>query len=282
MTEKNRPVLSKRLRCITDCVRAVTARYASPPRLADIGCDHGLVPAELIITGDIEHAVASDVKEGPLKAARANAERFGIADRMLFICADGLDGIGADAAEICVITGMGGELIREIIETADLRTAGIQYLVLSPHTKAAALRRYLREAGFTLLSETMAEEEGKCYPILTLSVPPAGRGGKAPEAAGSDCYEICVDTVTKAAGIEAAGALRIAYAYGPVLLARQDAALKRLLVKQRERLSKLLDEIAEHDTAVRTLRQQYRDADHALAVYRADAGKEPPCDAVRS
>ena len=270
---KTRPSLSNRLRCIADCVRAVAARYALPPRMADIGCDHGLVPADLIITGDIDHAVASDIREGPLQAARGNAERFGVSERMLFVCADGLGGIGQNAAEICVITGMGGELIREILATADLRSAGIQYLVLSPHTKAAELRRYLRDAGFTLLSEIMAEEDDKTYPILTLSVLRTENREDAAKEKKNDCYQICIDAIAKAAGYDRPDALRVAYAYGPVLLARRDAALKRFLLKQRERLANLLDEMKDHDADVRSLERSLRDACAALAVYREDASE---------
>ncbi|MBR0172364.1 MAG: SAM-dependent methyltransferase [Lachnospiraceae bacterium] len=267
MTEK-RPALSTRLRCITDCVRAVAARYASPPRLADIGCDHGLVPAELILTGDIGSAVASDVKRGPLKAARENAERFGIQDRMRFVCADGMDGVGQDAAEICVIAGMGGELIRDIVRKADFRAAGMEYLVLSPHTKAAELRRYLREAAFVLLSETMAEEEGRFYPVLTLSVPAPERPKDGSGDIRGDCYRMCTDAVCDAAGYRPADALRVAYAYGPVLLARRDAVLKRYLLKQRTRFQTLLEAAAGRGADAHRLRMQGRDADAALAVYR--------------
>lgn len=267
---RGRPALSGRLRCITDCVRAVAARYAFPPRMADIGCDHGLVPADLILTGDVESALASDVKTGPLEAARENAERFGIQDRMRFVCADGFSGIGRDAAEICVIAGMGGELIRDILTKADLRSAGVRFLVLSPHTKAFELRRYLRENGFTLLSETMAEEEGKFYPVMTLSVPAMERREGKNGDTKVDCYQMCTDAVCEAAGYGPADALRVAYAYGPVLLARRDAVLRRYLLKQRARLEALTETVAEHKPELRSLRRQCRDAGAALAVYRED------------
>ena len=264
------PALSGRLRCITDCVRAVAARYAFPPRMADIGCDHGLVPAELILTGDVESAIASDKKRGPLEAARENAERFGIPDRMQFICADGFSGIGRDAAEICVIAGMGGELIRDILMGADLLSAGVQFLVLSPHTKAAELRRYLRENAFTLLSETMAEEEGKFYPVLTLSVPAMGRREVTNGDIKADCYQLCTDAICDAAGYGEAGALRVAYTYGPVLLARRDAVLRKYLLKQRTRLETLLETLTDHKTDAQHLQMQCRDTGAALAVYRED------------
>ena len=86
--------------------------------LADIGTDHGYVPVCLLQSGKIPFAVAVDVHKGPLESAMNNASRCGVADKMHFVCGDGLHGVLPDEAEDIVIAGMGGELILRIISEA--------------------------------------------------------------------------------------------------------------------------------------------------------------------
>ena len=52
---------------------------------ADIGTDHAYLPIYLLKSDRIKSAVASDINEGPLKSAKANAEEMGVSDRMRFV-----------------------------------------------------------------------------------------------------------------------------------------------------------------------------------------------------
>ena len=56
--------LSKRLECILSLVPE------DVHTAADIGTDHGLVPLALIRRGLCKRVIATDLREGPLKAAR--------------------------------------------------------------------------------------------------------------------------------------------------------------------------------------------------------------------
>ena len=105
--EQNRieraPTLGARLQKCADFVR-------EGKKLADIGTDHGYVPVCLLQSGKIPFAVAVDVHKGPLESAMNNASRCGVADKMHFVCGDGLHGVLPDEAEDIVIAGMGGQL----------------------------------------------------------------------------------------------------------------------------------------------------------------------------
>lgn len=94
--EQNRieraPTLGARLQKCADFVR-------EGKKLADIGTDHGYVPVCLLQSGKIPFAVAVDVHKGPLESAMNNASRCGVADKMHFVCADGLHGVLPDEAE---------------------------------------------------------------------------------------------------------------------------------------------------------------------------------------
>ena len=75
--------LQPRLRAIADLV---------PPgsRLADVGTDHGYIPAALLLEGRIAEAIASDIGREPLEHAARTARQWGVADRMELRLCDGL------------------------------------------------------------------------------------------------------------------------------------------------------------------------------------------------
>ena len=85
-------------------------------RAADIGADHGYLGISLLLHGRAEFVHASELREQPLRRAMENALRFGVADRMRFSRADGLDAIDPDEVDTIVCAGMGGDLIAQILD----------------------------------------------------------------------------------------------------------------------------------------------------------------------
>ena len=61
---------------------------------------------------------------------------------------------------------MGGELIADIIDRAPhLKSHGVR-LILQPMTRAASLRHYLAENGFSVIGESYSADGGKFYVCL--------------------------------------------------------------------------------------------------------------------
>jgi len=56
---------------------AVAGLVPAGVRAADIGCDHGYLSLHLTESGIAAHCIASDVREGPLSAARENVRAAG-------------------------------------------------------------------------------------------------------------------------------------------------------------------------------------------------------------
>ena len=130
---------------------------------ADVGTDHAYLPLFLLERGIIDRAVCSDVNEGPLKSAEANARERGLTEKITFVLTDGakeLSGMGVTDVAIC---GMGGELIRDIIEGAPFLCDRSVRLILQPMTKQAELRRYLASHGFATVGESYSYDAGKYY-----------------------------------------------------------------------------------------------------------------------
>ncbi len=152
--------LGPRLRAIADLV---------PPDcrcLADIGTDHGYVPAALLLAGRVGRAVAADIGAPPLEHARRTAARCGVEDRMDLRLGDGLSVLSPGEADVIVIAGMGGDTIAGILAAAPWSRDG-PLLLLQPMSRACELRRWLPEQGYAVRAETLVQDKGVLYPILS-------------------------------------------------------------------------------------------------------------------
>lgn len=141
-----------------------------PPgvRLADIGTDHGYLPAALILEGAIPSAIAADLRPGPLARARETAVRYGLEDRLSLRLCDGLSGIGPDEADAVVIAGMGGETIAAILEAAPwVRERNIPVIV-QPMSSMPDLRAWLGRNGYCIETEKLCREGETLYTALAV------------------------------------------------------------------------------------------------------------------
>ena len=127
----------------------------------DVGCDHARLAAALALEKKCR-VIASDVKDGPLEAAKRTLTELGVTS-VLTVKSDGLDEI--DYADDVIICGMGGELIADIAERCRFKSESTRF-ILQPMTKADVMRKRLYKAGFELLEEKTAEDGGKIYSVM--------------------------------------------------------------------------------------------------------------------
>jgi tRNA (adenine22-N1)-methyltransferase len=132
-------------------------------RVADVGSDHGLMPAWLRQRNQASFVLATDIVPGPLEAARRMAAAAG-ADGIRFLQCDGLDGIERFAPDVVVIAGMGGETIAGILERSPWATKLL--LLLQPMTTAEELRRRLPALHLRIRRESMVSDGGRLYQII--------------------------------------------------------------------------------------------------------------------
>lgn len=148
---------------LTPRLEKVCAYVGRCDTLADIGTDHAFVPITLVRDGKCRRAYACDVGEGPLRNAMQYINDAGLTQRIVTVLSDGFASV-PDDWDTAVIAGMGGELIARIISEAAVSAA--QTLVLQPMTKAAELRRFLYENGFTVADEDIVREGEKLYTVI--------------------------------------------------------------------------------------------------------------------
>ena len=134
--------------------------------VADVGTDHGLLPAYLAQNNLARYIIASDKSEGSLKAALRTAAKYNVGDKIKFIAADGLQGVDISAVDTIVAAGMGGETIIKILEDApQVKSPGIK-LILQPQTKIDKLCHWLRENGYAVRDAIFTRENRRVYTII--------------------------------------------------------------------------------------------------------------------
>lgn len=185
-------VLSERL-------RAVAGMVTRGNRVCDVGCDHGFVPVYLVQQGISPGVLAMDLREGPLRAAREHVLAYGLEGQIATRLSDGLHNYNAGEADTLVCAGMGGGLMRRILEAEREKTDSFRELVLQPQSEIEKFRRFLRESGYGILDEEMVAEDGKFYQVIR-----AGRGG-TPAGGGAKERNLC----------------KLEDRYGPILLQKR-------------------------------------------------------------
>ncbi|MEE1279917.1 MAG: class I SAM-dependent methyltransferase [Oscillospiraceae bacterium] len=146
---------------------AIAALVPRGSLVADIGTDHALLPIYLIENGITDRVIASDIVDGPLSSAKKNISAHGLEDEISIIKSDGIAKVYPFTPKTIIIAGMGGETIRDIISACDYSVSGAPYFILQPMTRPELLREYLIKNGFSILSETVIQEQHHFYVIIS-------------------------------------------------------------------------------------------------------------------
>lgn len=151
--------LSKRLNWILEKVDKCET-------IIDVGTDHGYIPIKLIKDNIASRVIASDINKEPLEKARINASLDGVIEKVDLRLGGGLKTLKSKEVQGIIIAGMGGNLIRDILE-ADLdKVKDVDYLVLQPAQNPEVLREYLYTHEYEIMDEDICLDEGKYYELF--------------------------------------------------------------------------------------------------------------------
>ncbi|KOY74489.1 uncharacterized protein RZ54_12450 [Apilactobacillus kunkeei] len=152
--------LSQRLKVVADFV-------PQNSRVADIGSDHAYLPVYLMKQKQIEFGIASEVAKGPLDNAIQEIKAEGLSNRIDTRLADGLLSVQPEDKIDCVtIAGMGGTLIKNILENGKSHLSGDELLILQPNVGEDRLRTWLMNNQYQISDETILREDGHTYEII--------------------------------------------------------------------------------------------------------------------
>lgn len=135
--------------------------------VCDVGTDHAYLPVYLVKNNLCKSAIASDIADGPLDAAKANIAKYGLSGSIETVKSDGLENICPDGISDVIIAGMGAETISDIIKNAQWLKKDIN-IILQPMTKTPFLRRWLYENGFEIIKEEAVCDNDFIYTVMNV------------------------------------------------------------------------------------------------------------------
>ncbi|MGH4125835.1 MAG: tRNA (adenine(22)-N(1))-methyltransferase [Clostridium sp.] len=165
-------------------LKAIVSMIEECESAIDVGTDHGYVPIYLVENGVVKSAIASDINRGPVEKAKNNVRLSNLPAQISCRQGSGLSTVNIGEAQIAIIAGMGGNLIRDILE-ADLDVVKqFKYMILQPVQNAEVLREYLYIKGYNIIDEEICNDDGKFYEIIKVKY------DTRPVAVDSIYYEI--------------------------------------------------------------------------------------------
>lgn len=151
--------LSKRLQTIADMT-------TGGERIVDVGTDHAYIPIYMVQNKKYKSAIAADVNKGPIAIANEHISELGLSDSIGTCLSDGLHKVDVQSADTVTIAGMGGLLIKKILEQ-DLDKAKLaKELILQPQSEYKEVRLFLQNEGFVIQDEESVIDDGKFYFVI--------------------------------------------------------------------------------------------------------------------
>lgn len=153
--------ISNRLKCIGNMVEKCEC-------IADIGTDHAYLSIYLVEQQICKTVIASDINKGPVEKAKRNICFSHRSNEIQCRLGPGLTTISPGEVDSAIIAGMGGNLIRDILEESMDVFKTLDYVILQPVQNADVLRKYIYESGYNILDEELCKDESKYYEIIKI------------------------------------------------------------------------------------------------------------------
>ena len=148
-------------------LKSLAKMVDSGSRIADIGTDHAYLPIELVKTGKIDYAIASDIAKGPLLNAKTDIKEAGFEDKIDVRLGAGLETVThEDKIDTVVIAGMGGKLMTNILNDAWDNDYHFKTLILEPNIGEPGVRKWLMNHNYELVEEHIIAEAGHIYELI--------------------------------------------------------------------------------------------------------------------
>jgi tRNA (adenine22-N1)-methyltransferase len=147
-------------------LKAIASMIEECDSVVDVGTDHGYIPIYLVKNGVIKNAIASDINRGPVEKAKNNVLSNGVSTQISCRLGSGLATVNKGEVQVAIIAGMGGNLIRDILEASLDVVKELKYIILQPVQNAEVLREYLCSTGYDILDEEICMDDGKFYEII--------------------------------------------------------------------------------------------------------------------
>jgi tRNA (adenine22-N1)-methyltransferase len=185
-------------------IKAITKLIKKNSIVVDIGSDHAILAISLLNKHIAKHVYNIEINTAPLQNTINNLTHAGLLQNTTNILADGLQTKEIKhSIDYCVISGMGGQNIIDILKRANKKIKISNY-ILVPNNNAPLLRKYLKSAKQHIAYETVIYQNKYFYNLMMINN----------------------------AGLKIANAEDIYF--GPYLLKHQSTAFKRMIQNRKK------------------------------------------------
>jgi len=201
---------------ISNRLKNISSHIPKGAYFADIGTDHAYLASYVCLQDKEAKAIASDINEGPILAAKKTIQKYNLEEQIETRLGSGLDTLlETEGLSAIVIAGMGGSLIKDILETGKDKLNSVKRLILQPNLGEYFVREWLMQNGYQIITEEIMEENAKIYEIIV-----------------ADRTKDISKRLTE-----------IEILFGPFLLRENSPIFKRKWLERKEKLTKTIQEM---------------------------------------
>ncbi len=138
--------------------------------VADIATDHGYIAEKLSKCEKIEKVIATDISEKSLNKLK-KLINYSKLNKIETVLGDGLEPI--ENIDVCVIAGIGGYEIKNMIERQNKNSDGINkcnIFVLQPAQNTVELREWIFDNNFFVIQDVVIEDVDRFYSIIVVDI----------------------------------------------------------------------------------------------------------------
>lgn len=148
-------------------LQSVASYLTAGSTFADIGSDHAYLPCYVCLHDKTAKAIAGEINEGPFKSALETVQYHELTNAIEVRLGNGLQVLHkADDVKQLVIAGMGGALIKTILDEGKSKLETVQRIIAQPNIDARNVRNWFSENDYTITNETILKESGHIYEII--------------------------------------------------------------------------------------------------------------------
>lgn len=137
--------------------------------VADIGTDHGIIPIMLSKFNLAKKIIATDISENSLNKLKEKLKQNNNIKNIETRVSDGLNSFFEYEIDTIIISGMGGILIKDILNNNLDIAKTAETLILNPNNSLDVVRKFLTNNNFKIIDEKDVFENSKYYQILKVS-----------------------------------------------------------------------------------------------------------------
>lgn len=133
---------------------------------ADIGSDHAYLPCYVCELDPTARAIAGEVNLGPYESAQTNIKSNQLEERIDVRLGDGLAVIHDGEVTEIVIAGMGGSLIKQILDQGHNKLSKVRRIIAQPNIAAPIVRSWFYDHDYVISKEAIIDENNHIYEII--------------------------------------------------------------------------------------------------------------------